>query len=65
MVDYTLCDNKRCPLAKKCWRYMTKGDEERQSLATFYYDWMKRGCENFVPIKKEVKNNAKRNLRKK
>jgi hypothetical protein len=53
MVDNTLCLNKHCPLAKKCWRYTTMGDEEQQSLATFYYDWMKRSCEQFVPLEKK------------
>jgi hypothetical protein len=35
MPDITKCDNKKCPIRKKCYRFMAKPSKYMQAYSTF------------------------------
>jgi len=49
MSDITICINKLCPIAGKCYRY-TAPASDYQSVAMFEYTISKDGvkCDNFI-----------------
>lgn len=48
MIDITLCVNDKCPIKKKCYRWMCQDKNEYQSYAKFE---PKDGeCEHFIDL---------------
>lgn len=52
-MDYTLCEDKSCPLNKKCFRFMVKTNSLHQSyFIGSPYNGVKNSCEYFWKIEK-------------
>jgi hypothetical protein len=50
MPDITMCDNTQCELKEKCFRFMAKPNEYRQS---YYEDDVRNedcSCDKFYPM---------------
>ena len=51
MADITMCDNKECKNAHKCYRFKAIPDPYWQSFCTF----KEKNCKMFIPIEKRKK----------
>ena len=47
MPDITMCQNRKCPKAMSCYRYVAIPDEQ-QSYALF--EWVKGKCAAYIPV---------------
>jgi len=56
MPDITMCDNKKCPKFKNCYRAQAVPHPEWQSWATFNYN---NGCDYFLKIEPGMKTITK------
>lgn len=50
MPDISMCNNKKCKMRYKCFRYMAKPNQYRQSYVSFKPN-IKGDCDSFWDIK--------------
>jgi len=54
MIDIAMCDNKTCPLVKKCYRFNAKASEPYQAYSQFRWNVKadRITCDGFIPMPK-------------